>query len=264
MNQFVRAKRIVIKIGSSSLTYENGMLNLRKIEAFCKVLADIKNSGKEIVLVSSGAIAVGVAKLGLKHGPESIPEKQAAAAVGQCELMHLYEQTLSPYHHKIAQILLTRDIIDTVQRKNNAKNTFDTLLSYGVIPVVNENDTVSTEEIEFGDNDTLSAIVASLIGADGLVLLSDIDGLYTDNPSKNPQARLIPLVGDITPDIEQFAGGAGSDRGTGGMATKISAARICMENGCAMAILNSNPPENLYSLLEGKPVGTLFAKGASV
>lgn len=264
MNPFKTARRIVIKVGTSSLTYETGMLNIRQIEQLCKVLADLKNAGKEIVLVTSAAISVGVAKLGLAQRPRTIPEKQAAAAVGQCELMNLYDRCFLSYHHKIAQILLTRDIIEVNERKQNVQNTFETLLKMGVIPVVNENDTVATEEIVFGDNDTLSAIVASLTHADGLVILSDIDGLFTDNPAKNPDAKLIPLVSKITDEIENSAGGAGSDRGTGGMATKIAAAKICMENGCAMAIINGNRPENLYDLLEGKDIGTLFVKGAAL
>lgn len=258
MNSFQNARRIVFKVGSSSLTYETGLINIRQIEQLCRILADIKNSGRDVILVSSGSIAVGTAKLGLKARARSIPEKQAAAAVGQCELMYLYDKHFSEYHHKVAQILLTRDVVEDPLRKQNVQNTFESLLRMGAIPVVNENDTVSTEEIEFGDNDTLSAIVASLTGADALVLLSDIDGLYEKNPAECPGAPLIPHVPAITPYIESIAGGAGSSRGTGGMATKISAAKIALGCGCVMAIVNGSRLGDLYSLLEGRQVGTTF------
>lgn len=260
MKDFSEAKRIVIKVGSSSLTYETGMVNMRMFSRLCRLLADIKNSGREIVLVSSGAISVGMSKLGFKHRPQSMPEKQASAAVGQCELMYMYDKELSEYHHKIAQVLLTRDVVENPVRKQYVQDTFESLLAMGAMPIVNENDTVAIEEIEFGDNDTLSAIVASLVHADGLVILSDIDGLFEENPADNPHAALIERVTEIDKHIENIAGGAGSERGTGGMATKISAAKICFENDCSMAILNSARMESLYDLLEGKPVGTVFIK----
>ena len=257
---FTQAKRIVIKVGSSSLTYESGNINIRQIEKLCKILADIKNSGREVVLVSSGAVAVGASKMGLHHKPATIPEKQAAAAVGQCELMYIYDKQFLEYHHKVAQVLLTRDNIDHPERRRNAVNTFLTLLQIGCIPIVNENDTVAVDEIKIGDNDTLSAHVASLIHADGLILLSDIDGLFERNPHEDPKAPIIRHVGVIDEHIHQIAGGAGSNRGTGGMATKIAAAEICFEAGCAMAIINSNRLEGLYDLLEGREIGTIFEK----
>lgn len=258
MPGFSQARRIVVKVGTSTLTYDTGLINIRRVEQLCRTLADLKNSGRDIILVSSGSIAVGTAKLGLPGRPATIPEKQAAAAVGQCELMYLYDKHFTEYHHKVAQVLLTRDVIEHPLRKTNVQNTFQSLLAMGVIPIVNENDTVATEEIEFGDNDTLAAIVAQLTGADGLALLSDIDGLFDQDPSRCPQAHLIPHVPRITPDIEQLAGGAGTSRGTGGMQTKIAAAKIALDAGCPMAILNGARPENLYDLIEGRAIGTLF------
>lgn len=260
MSPFEKAGRIVIKVGTSSLTYETGMVNLRQIEKLCRIISDIKNSGRQVVLVTSGAIAVGASKMGLNHKPETIPEKQAAAAVGQCELMYIYDKHFLEYHHKVAQILLTRDIIESDERRTHAVNTMETILAQGVIPVVNENDSIAVDEIRFGDNDTLSAIVADLVHADGLILLSDIDGLYDGNPHENPDAKLISRVGRIDGYIESIAGGAGTSRGTGGMATKIAAAKICFEAGCAMAIINSGRLEGLYDLLEGRETGTIFEK----
>ena len=260
MSCFTNAKRIVIKVGSSSLTYDSGNINIRQVERLCKILADIKNSGREVVLVSSGAVAVGASKMGLQHKPQTIPEKQAAAAVGQCELMYIYDKQFLEYHHKVAQVLLTRDNIVHPERRQNAVNTFETLLKMGCIPIVNENDTVAVDEIKIGDNDTLSAHVASLIGADGLILMSDIDGLFDANPHENPNASIIRHVGKIDAYIHSISGGAGSNRGTGGMATKIAAAEICFEAGCAMAIINSNRIEGLYDLLEGREIGTIFEK----
>ena len=260
MNSFKDARRIVVKVGTSSITYDTGMVNIRQIEKLCRILADIKNSGREVVLVTSGAIAVGASKLGLKHKPRTIPEKQAAAAVGQCELMYIYDKHFIEYHHKVAQILLTRDIIDSYERRGHAVNTMETILEQGVIPIVNENDSVSVEEIRIGDNDTLSALVASLVHADALILLSDIDGLFESDPHENPDAEIIPCVTAIDRHIEAIAGGAGSSRGTGGMATKIAAAKICFDAGCTMAIINSNRLEGIYDLLEGRQVGTIFRK----
>lgn len=260
MNSFKDTRRIVVKVGTSSITYDTGMVNIRQIEKLCRILADIKNSGREVVLVTSGAIAVGASKLGLKHKPRTIPEKQAAAAVGQCELMYIYDKHFIEYHHKVAQILLTRDIIDSDERRGHAVNTMETILEQGVIPIVNENDSVSVEEIRIGDNDTLSALVASLVHADALILLSDIDGLFESDPHENPDAEIIPCVTAIDRHIEAIAGGAGSSRGTGGMATKIAAAKICFDAGCTMAIINSNRLEGIYDLLEGRQVGTIFRK----
>ncbi len=260
MSKFTDAKRVVVKVGSSSLTYGTGMINIRQMEKLCKILSDIKNSGREIILVTSGAIPVGAAKLGLSLTEKTIPEKQAAAAVGQCELMYIYDKYFLEHHHKVAQILLTRDIYEGETTRTHAVNTFETLLNLGAIPIVNENDTVAVEEIRFGDNDTLSAIVASLVRADALILLSDIDGLFDANPNENPDAKIIPYVHEIDANIENIAGGAGSDRGTGGMATKIAAAKICFDTGCVMAIINSNRLEGLYDLLEGKEIGTVFEK----
>ena len=257
------AKRIVFKVGTSSLTYETGLINIRQMESLCRVLSDVRNSGREVILVTSGAISVGLAKLGIVRTAHSMPEKQAAAAVGQCELMYLYDKHFTEYHHKLGQILLTREDIDHAWRKANIVNTFESLLGMGAIPIVNENDTVATEEISVGDNDTLSAVVAGLTHADALVILSDIDGLFTANPATNPDARLIPRVTEIDDALRGIAEGAGSLRGTGGMATKISAAGICFENDCTMAIINGAYPERIYDLLEGRSVGTLFQKEES-
>ena len=258
MKNFKDAKKIVIKIGSSSLTYDTGLINMRQIESLCKIISDIRNSGRNVVLVSSGAVAVGTAKLGLKEYPKTTAERQAAAAVGQSELMYLYDKFFGDYNHKIAQVLLTRDDIETEKRKRNIENTFSQLEEWGTIPIINENDTVSVEEIEIGDNDTLSAIVAALTKADGLVLMSDIDGLYDSNPNENKDAKLIPIVEKIDEEIEKMAGGAGTQRGTGGMATKIAAAKIATKAGCAMCIMNSKNMHRLYDLLDGKQVGTVF------
>lgn len=258
------AKRIVIKVGTSTIAHETGRMNLRKIERLVKVLADIKNSGREVVLVSSGAIGVGVGKLGLKHKPSDIPTKQAAAAVGQCELMYTYDKLFGEYSHTVAQVLLTRDVIDDDLRRHNVENTFCRLLDMGCIPVVNENDTVATDEIEcggnFGDNDTLSAVVADVCSADALILLSDIDGLYTGDPRTDKDASLIERVTEITEEICSLAGGAGSEMGTGGMITKLHAAEIALKKGITMAIINGATPETLYDLLEGRAVGTLFMR----
>ena len=257
MNRFEEAKRIVIKIGTTTLTHGGGLLNYRRLENLVKTIADLKNSGKEIVLVSSGAIGVGIGELGLKSRPSDIPTKQACAAIGQCELMYTYDKLFGEFNHSVAQILITHDVIDSPKRKQNIINTFDRLLEFGVIPIVNENDTVSTEEIEFGDNDTLSAIVAKLINADVLVLLSDIDGLYTANPKEDPTAELIPVVEDVE-SVRHLAGDSSSMFGTGGMVTKINAASIVCEAGIDMAIINGASPALMYDLFDGKPTGTYF------
>ena len=257
----MEAKRIVFKVGTSTLTYENGKLNLHRIESLCKVLSDLQNSGKEIVLVSSGAIGVGVGKLGLPERPKETSRKQAVAAVGQCELMFIYDKLFGEYNHTVAQILLTRDVMINDHSKQNVINTFQELLAMGIIPVVNENDTVAIDELEgsnFGDNDTLSAIVADIAEADALVILTDIDGLYDADPRKSPEAKRIPEVRYIDENIRKMAGGSGSNRGTGGMSTKISAAVVAMEAGIDCYVISGNDPAVLYDLLEGKDVGTRF------
>ena len=252
------AEILVVKVGTSTLTYENGKVNLRRLEELCRTLADLQNAGRKLVLVSSGAIGVGMGKLGLPSRPEETEKKQALAAIGQCELMFLYDKFFGEYNHTVAQVLLTADVVDFPRGRENVQNTFRELLSMGVIPVVNENDTVETQELEgknFGDNDTLSAVVAGLCGAQGLVILTDIDGLYTGDPRK---ARRIPRVEEITQEVEALAGGAGSNRGTGGMATKLKAAKLAKSQGISMAILSGSDLPGLYRLMEGESVGTLF------
>lgn len=252
------AKRIVIKVGTSTLTHANGRLNLRRIEHLTRVLSGLKNMGKEIILVSSGAVGVGMAKLDMTARPKETREKQAAAAVGQCELMGIYGRLFAEYGYKVAQILMTKDVMDHAEREKNVMGTIDTLLSYGAIPIFNENDPVSSYELEFGDNDTLSAVVSVVSRADVLIILSDIDGLYDADPRTNDEARLIRTVRAITPEIEEMAGGAGSGLGTGGMATKISAARIATEKNIDVIITNGDHPDILYDIFEGKLVGTRF------
>lgn len=252
--------RIVVKIGTSTLAHSTGRLNIRRIEELCKVLSDLKNAGHEIILVSSGAIGMGVGKLSLSKRPEDIPTKQAAAAVGQCELMYTYDKLFTEYNHNVAQLLITAPDIEDGVRKLNFHNTLERLLELGVLPIVNENDTVSTDEIEIGDNDTLSAIVTANVNADLLVLLSDIDGLYDSDPHKNKDAKLIEIVSEINDDIMKLAGDKGSALGTGGMITKLNAARIATEAGCEMVIANGENPCVLYDIAEGKKVGTRFLK----
>jgi glutamate 5-kinase len=252
--------RIVIKIGTSTIAHQTGLLNIRRMEKMCKVLSDLKNIGNEIVLVSSGAIGMGVGKLLMKERPKDMPTKQAAAAIGQCELMYTYDKLFSEYRHTVAQILLTRSDIEQDDRRINFQNTIARLLELGAMPIINENDTVATEEIAIGDNDTLSAIVATTIKADLLILLSDIDGLYTANPRKDPKAKMIERVENITPEILALAEGKGSELGTGGMATKLRAAQITTEAGIDMIIANSEDPEILYAILDGKSIGTRFIK----
>lgn len=250
--------RIVIKIGTSTLTYLNGNLNVHMFENLCKVIADIKNAGNEVIIVSSGAIALGRSKLCLKERPADIPSKQAAAAVGQCELMCFYDHAFSQYHHTVAQVLITAEDFESVERRENFGNTMRRLLDFGVLPVINENDTVATAEISVGDNDTLSALTAVNINADLLVLLSDIDGLYSADPHIDKNAKLISVVEQITPELESKAGGSVSGVGTGGMATKIHAAKLCTDAGCDMVIANGATPEILYDIVAGKPAGTHF------
>lgn len=258
MDCFKDAKRVVVKVGTSTLTYDTGLINIRRMQQFIQVLSDLQNSGREIILVTSGAVGVGKGKLGLLSKPADMPTKQAAAAVGQSELMFLYDQHFGLYNHIVAQVLLTKDIVGDTERRQNVVNTFLRLIELGAIPIVNENDTVAFEEIEFGDNDTLSAIVAELVGADVLVILSDIDGLYTANPHTNPDAKLIPRVEKIDESIHQIASGTASNRGTGGMVTKIHAAEIATAAGIDMAIINGENPAILYQLFEGEDVGTHF------
>lgn len=250
--------RMVVKVGTSTLAHATGRLNIRHVEELVKVLSDLKNAGHEVILVTSGAIGMGVGKLNLPGRPADMPTKQAAAAVGQCELMYTYDRLFSKYNHTVAQILLTGEDIDHEDRRHNFENTMARLLELGVLPVVNENDTVATAEIKVGDNDTLGAIVSCSVGADLLVLLSDIEGLYTADPHQDPGARLLPVVEAITPEIEALAGGAGSGLGTGGMATKLRAAKMVTARGCDMVITNGEHPENLYAIVEGNEVGTRF------
>ena len=255
--------RIVVKIGTSTLAYATGQLNIRRVEELCKTMSDIRNAGHELILVSSGAIGMGVGKLGLRTRPRDIPTKQAAAAVGQCELMYVYDKLFSEYHHTVAQLLITADNLSNETRHANFTNTLNRLLELGAVPVINENDTVATDEIVIGDNDTLAAMVAESVEADLLVLLSDIDGLYTADPHADPTARLLPVVHRVDDGIREIAGISSSTQGTGGMVTKLHAADICLGCGCKMVIANGREPMLLYDIVEGKPVGTRFV-GESV
>jgi glutamate 5-kinase len=250
--------RVVVKVGTSTLTHGTGCLNIRRVELLAKVLSDIKNSGHEVILVSSGAIGMGVGKLSLKSRPDDIPGKQAAAAVGQCELMYIYDKLFSEYNHIVAQILLTAADISDEKRHVNFQNTVYRLLDMGALPIINENDSVATEEIVIGDNDTLAAIVATSVKADLLVLLTDTDGLYTADPNKNPNAEFIPVIEEITPEIKALGAGAGTELGTGGMRTKLNAAEIATQDGVDMVIANGASPDKLYDILDGKSVGTRF------
>ncbi len=257
--------KIVVKIGTSTIAHSTGRLNIRHTEHLVKVLSDIKNAGHQLIIVSSGAIGVGVGKLLLNSRPEDMPTKQAAAAVGQCELMYIYDSLFGGYNHTVAQILITADDITPSKRRENLKNTLSRLLELGAIPIINENDTLSTAEIgvhnTIGENDTLSAVVAEFLNADLLILLSDIDGFYDKDPRLHSDAQLIRVVEAITPEIVASAGGKGSSLGTGGMATKINAAQIMCRSGGDMIILNGQHPELLYAAIEGEVVGTRF-KGA--
>ena len=259
-----KKQRIVVKVGTSTLTHDSGNLDLRSMEHLVRTLSDLSGMGHEIILVTSGAIAVGTAKLGLSERPRELRMKQATAAVGQCRMMHLYDKLFSEYNRSMAQILLTGDDVEEEDRAEHLRGTFSALMEMGVIPVVNEHDSVSSAEIEtghhkvLGDNDTLSAIVAKLCKADLLVLLSDIDGLYDADPKTHPNAKLLHHVEELTPEIYEMAGGAGSWRGTGGMATKLSAARIATEAGCDMVITNGERMEDLYGIVAGEDIGTRF------
>lgn len=256
--------RIVVKVGTSTLAHAGGLLNIRRVEELCKVLSDLKNAGHDVILVSSGAIGMGAGKLQLKAKPTDIAGKQAAAAVGQCELMYTYDKLFSEYNHTVAQLLMTGDDFDHSDRYNNFINTMNKLLEFKALPIINENDTVSTDEIKVGDNDTLSAMVAVSVNADLLVLLSDIDGLFTADPHKNSDATLISVVSEITDEIRALAGGEGSTLGTGGMKTKIRAAEISTSKGCDMVIANGENPYVLYDIVDGKSVGTRFLKKVGV
>ncbi len=252
-------KRFVVKVGTSSLTHPNGKLNLQAIERLSWVLTNLENSGKEMILVSSGAVAVGSDTLGLPERPRDVKGKQAAAAVGQGVLMHIYHNFFMTYNQKVAQILITKDVFEDETRRLNAKNTFYSLLSMNVIPIVNENDTVSTEELGFSENDMLSAYVAGIVEADALIILSDIDGLYTEDPRKNPNAEVIHEISSITKEIEEMAGSAGSKFSTGGMAAKISAAKSAVEQGIDTIIAQGADSAILNKILNGENVGTLFS-----
>jgi glutamate 5-kinase len=263
-NSLKDSQRIVVKVGTSTLTYDNGKINLTRMDKLAQVLCDLINQGKEVVLVTSGAIRVGVTKLKLPARPQTVREKQAVAAVGQCELMHLYSKFFGEYGHIVGQILLTRDVVEETHTRFNVVNTFECLLEKGILPIVNENDSVATDEIEFGDNrifgdnDTLSAIVAKLLNADLLIILSDIDGFYDADPRKNPDAKRIDTVLKITAEVEAKAGGVGSDRGTGGMITKLHAAKIATQAGVPMVLATGKDPRIIHNILAGENVGTLF------
>jgi len=258
------AKRIVIKVGTSTLTYETGKMNFSRIDKLVRVISDLENEGKEVILVSSGAIGIGVSKLNLKERPKLIREKQAVAAVGQCELMYMYSKFFSEYGNVVGQVLLTRDVLSNENLRKNVINTFKTLLEKRIIPIVNENDTMSVDEIKvgqkdtFSENDTLSAIVSKLVKADLLIILSDIDGFYDSDPRINPNAKLISVIEKITPEMEKCAGGAGTKRGTGGMATKLKAAKTATSSGVNMVLASGNNPEIVMDILNGEEIGSLF------
>ena len=252
--------RIVIKIGTSTLAHQTGHLNIRRVEELCKVISDIKNAGHEVILVSSGAIGMGIGKLGLLQRPSDIPTKQASAAVGQCELMYTYDKLFSEYNHTVGQLLITGDDVANEERHSNFSNTLNRLLELGAIPIINENDTVATDEIVIGDNDTLAAIVSESVGAEKLILLSDIDGLYTADPHTHPDAKLIRHANKVDDAMIALAGGSSCSLGTGGMITKLQAAKICLSCGCDMIITNGNNPANRYDILDGKSVGTTFTE----
>ncbi len=261
MRKISERKRVVVKVGTSTLTHRTGRLNIRRVENLVKTLADLQNAGHEIVLVSSGAIALGMGKLGMTKRPSDTPGKQACAAVGQCELMYMYDKFFAEYSIVVAQVLLTKYVL-LEDRRQHVVNSMERLLSQGVIPIVNENDTVAIDELELevGENDSLAANVATIANADLLVIMSDIDGLYDKDPHVHENANLIPEVGEITDDIRSLAGGAGSALGTGGMATKIKAVEIAHAAEIDVVLMNGKNPHKLYDLFEDKPVGTLFAK----
>jgi glutamate 5-kinase len=258
------AHRIVIKVGTSTLTYDTGKINFTRIDKLARIISDLSNQGREVILVTSGAIGVGVDKLKLPERPKTIREKQAVAAVGQCELMHMYSKFFSEYGHIVAQILLTRDIISDENCSKNVVNTFETLLEKGIVPIVNENDSVSIVELKvgqkdtFSENDTLSAIVAKLVKADLLIILSDIDGFFNCDPRKNPNSKMLSVIKEITPEIECFADGAGTKRGTGGMVTKLKAAKIATKARVNVVLTNGSHPEAIMDIINGQDIGTVF------
>ena len=260
MRNISEKKRIVIKLGTSTLAHKTGKLNIRRMTNLVRVISDLHNSGREIIMVSSGAVGLGAGKLGLPEKPKETKLKQAVAAIGQCELMHVYDDMFAKYSVTVGQILLTKTIINNPSHCENFKNTIESLVGMGVIPIVNENDTIAIDELELeiGENDSLSALVAELSRADLLLILSDIDALYDDDPRSNPDAKPISVVEEITPEIESVAGGAGTSLGTGGMSTKINAAKIATEAGIDMVIMNGRDPEKLYDLFEDKDIGTIF------
>ena len=251
-------KRIVVKVGTSTLTYSTGKTNIRRMHKLVSVLSDIVNSGIEVALVTSGAIGVGVGKLGLKEKPADTAGKQAAATIGQCELMFMYDKLFGEYGHTVGQLLITKSDVENDERRTNLVNTFNKLFEFGAIPVINENDSVAVEEIVYGDNDSLSAIVAKLVNADALIILTDIDGLYDANPNENEDAKLISVVTEINEDLYAIAGGKGSTLGTGGMVTKLHAAEITMGAGIDTIVMNGENPTEIYKALDGKQVGTFF------
>ncbi len=261
MEKISEKKRIVVKVGTSTLTHRTGMLNIRRVEQLVKTLADLQNAGHEVILVSSGAIGLGMGKLGLRERPKDTPGKQACAAVGQCELMYLYDNLFSEYSITVAQMLLTKYIL-LEDRRKNVENAMERLVSQRVIPIINENDTVAIDELELevGENDSLAAIVAKIAKADLLIIMSDIDGLYDKDPHKADDARLIPVVHEITDDIRALAGGAGTKLGTGGMITKINAVEIAYEADIDVVLMNGQHPKALYDLFDDKQVGTIFSK----
>ncbi len=257
----MRRTRTVVKVGTSTLTYENGKINYRRIEQLCKVLCDLHNSGEDILLVSSGAIGVGMGKTGLSRRPSETKKKQALAAIGQCELMFMYDKMFGEYNHNVAQILLTADTVETNSKRENVYNTIDSLLEMDIIPIINENDTVAIDELDgnnFGDNDMLSAIVSRIVAADRLIILTDIDGLYDSNPRTNPDAQKIDIVTKITKDITEMAAGSGSNRGTGGMITKLFAADYATKRGIEVHVINGQNPNLLYQVFDGECPGTVF------
>ena len=257
-----KSKRIVVKIGSSSLTHKTGKLNLKRIGSLVRTLSDLSNAGKEIILVTSGAVPAGAGKLGMKIPLDKIGDKKAAAAVGQADLMNIYNRFFSSYGVNIAQILLTRDVVESELRRKEAEETFSVLIKMGCVPIVNENDTVSSDELNFSGNDILSAYVSKLCGADLVINFSDQDGLYDKNPSEHKDAKLIHLVTELTPEVLAYAGGAGSLRGTGGFVTKLQAAQLLTRDNTPMVIANAKDPEILYDILDGIIAGTIIINNA--
>jgi len=262
LNGIKQAKRVVIKVGTSTLTYETGKANFRRMGKLAQVLSDLRNSGLEIVLGTSGALGIGIGLLGLKERPRDTPSRQAVATVGQCELMFMYDKLFGEYGHTVGQLLITKGDTEHPERRQNLINTLGKIFEYGVLPIINENDSVAVDEIEnvFGDNDNLSAIVAELVRADALILLTDTDGLCNADPREDPDAAIIPFVQKITPEITALAGKPGTRRGTGGMVTKLQAAKFATEAGIDTVILNGANPEDLYRLFDGRQIGTYFMR----